>query len=133
MIGAYLGNLDPVLDVPYILVVALTGCLLCLAFRKPGEQLVLTGGKRLWIWMLCFGCVTATMFSMLLAWTPVGSQVISGVQGRYFLPFLPVFLMSLKNDRIVLTGDGNRGILYAMCCVNVYVVLRIYSVVSMRL
>ncbi|MCI8659914.1 MAG: DUF2142 domain-containing protein [Lachnospiraceae bacterium] len=133
MIGAYLGNLDPVLDVPYVLVMALTGLLLCLAFKKPGEPLFLTGGKQLWIWTLCFGCVTATMLSMLLAWTPVDSPVISGVQGRYFLPFLPVFLMSLKNDMLVLTRDKTRGILYTMCCVDAYVILRIYSVVSMRL
>lgn len=133
MIGSYLGNLDLVLDVPYLLVMLLTACLVGLALRKPGETLVLTGGKRLWIWFLCLACAGATLFSMLLALTPLSSQVISGVQGRYFLPFLPVFLMSVKNDRLVLTHDGTRGILYVMCCANAYVLYRIFSVVCMRL
>lgn len=133
MIGAWLGNLDPVLDVPYLLVLLLTGCLVLLALRKPGERLFLTGNARIWIWMLCAGCVGLTMLSMMLAWTPLGSNVISGVQGRYFLPFLPVFLMSLKNDILVLTRERNRKVLYVMCCVNAYVLLRIYGVVSMRL
>lgn len=133
MIGAYLGNLDPVLDVPYVLVMAFTAGLLYLAFRKPGEALVLTGGKRLWVWMLCLSCAGATMLSMLLAWTPLSSQVISGVQGRYFLPFLPVLLMSFKNDTLVLTRDGNRKVLYVMCCGAGYAVLRIFAMVSMRL
>ena len=73
------------------------------------------------------------MLSMLLAWTPIGSKVISGVQGRYFLPFLPVLLMALKNDALVLTRERNRKILYLMCCTDVYVALRLYSIVSMRL
>ncbi len=133
MIGAYLGNLDPVLDVPYVLVMAFTAGLLYLAFRKPGEVLVFTGGKRLWVWVLCLSCIGATMLSMLLAWTPQGSQVISGVQGRYFLPFLPVLLMSFKNDTLVLTRDGNRKVLYGMCCGAGYAALRIFAVVSMRL
>ena len=133
MIGAYLGNLDPVLDVPYVLVMAFTAGLLYLAFRKPGEILVFTGGKRLWVWALCLSCIGATMLSMLLAWTPQGSQVISGVQGRYFLPFLPVLLMSFKNDTLILTRDGNRKVLYGMCCGAGYAALRIFAVVSMRL
>ncbi len=133
MVGAYLGNLDPVLDVPYLLVVLFTACLLLLSLRKPGETLVLTGVKRLWIWFLCLSCIGAIMLSMLLAWTPIGSKVISGVQGRYFLPFLPVLLMALKNDALVLTRERNRKILYLMCCTDVYVALRLYSIVSMRL
>lgn len=133
MIGAYLGNVDPVLDVPYAVVVFFTCGLLGLAFRKPGENLILTGGKRIWIWLVCLVLAGALLFSMLLAWTPIGSKVISGVQGRYFLPFLPVLLMTLKNDTIVLTKNADRSILYLMCCANAYVLLRLFSIVSIRL
>lgn len=132
-IGAYLGNVDLVLDVPYLVILLLTGCLLMLAFRKPGESLVLTGGKRLWIWFLCAACAGATMFSMLLAWTPISSNIICGVQGRYFLPFLPILLLSWKNDFVVLTKNADRSILYLMCCANGYILMRLFSIVSMRL
>lgn len=133
MIGAYLGNLDTVLDVPYLVVALLTGCLLALAFRKPGENVVLTGGRRIWIWVLCLACAGATMLSMLIAWTPVSSLVISGVQGRYFLPFLPVLLLTCKNDFVVLTKNRDRSILYLMCCANAYALMRLFSIVSIRL
>lgn len=133
MIGAYLGNVDQVLDVPYLAVVLLTVSLLLLAFRKPGETLVLTGGKRIWIWLICAACAGVTMLSMLIAWTPISSVIINGVQGRYFLPFLPVFLMSCKNDTLVLTKNPDRMILYVMCCVDAYALLRIFSIVCMRL
>lgn len=133
MIGAYLGNLDPVLDVPYVLVMLFTGCLISLSLRKPGEQLIMTKRSRLWIWVLCLGCAGAAMLSMMLAWTPLSAKVIQGVQGRYFLPFLPVLLMSLKNDTLVLTYERNRKTLYIMCCTNAYILLRLYGIVSMRL
>lgn len=133
MIGAYLGNLDPVLDVPYVLVVLFTLCLLGLALRKPGESLSITGGKRLWVLAVCAGCGAAVMLSMLIAWTPLSSRVINGVQGRYFLPFLPVLLLALKNDWVVLTKERNRSILYLMCCLNGYELLRLYAIVSIRL
>lgn len=133
IIGAYLGNVDTVLDVPYLLVLFFTGSLLLLALRKPGENLVLTGKGRIWIWCLCFLCAGAVMLSMLISWTPISSRIINGVQGRYFLPFLPVLLLTCKNDTLVLTKNPNRVILYLMCCGNAYVALRIYSIVSMRL
>lgn len=133
MIGAYLGNLDVILDVPYLLVVFFTCSLVLLALRKPGESLLLTGGRRIWIWTLCAGCTAALMLSMLIAWTPLSAVVIAGVQGRYFLPFLPVFLMTVKNDLITLTKNVDRSILYLMCCANGYIVLRLFSIVCLRL
>lgn len=133
MIGAYLGNLDEVLEVPYLVVAVFTFGLLELAFRKPGESLNMSGRQRVWVCVVCAGCAAATMASMLIAWTPISSRIINGVQGRYFLPFLPVLLMALKNDTVVLTKNRNRSILYLMCCLNGYVLLRLYSIVSMRL
>lgn len=133
MIGAYLGNGDLVLDVPYLLVMLFTAGLIVLSLRKPGEALVLTGVRRLWIWALCLMCAGAVVMSMLLAWTPLSSRVVSGVQGRYFLPFLPVLLMTVKNDFLVLTKNRDRVVLYLMVCGNLYVVLRIFSTVCMRL
>lgn len=133
MIGSKLGNLDEILNVPYVAVMALTGCLIMLVLRKPGENLVLVKGRRIWILTVCALCTGVTMLSMLIAWTPLSSSVILGVQGRYFLPFLPVFLMACKNDAVVLTKNRNRSILYLMFCINCYVLLRLFSTVSMRL
>lgn len=132
MIGASLGNLDPVLDVPYVVVVTLSLCLLGLAFRKPGENLHFSGCQRVWIGVVCAGCAGLVMLSMLIAWTPLSARVINGVQGRYFLPFLPVLLLALKNNTVVLTKNPNRSILYLMCCLDAYALIRLYSVVSMR-
>lgn len=133
MIGAYLGNLDVVLDVPYLLVVGFSGCLLLLAFKKPSEVIRFSKGQKAWVVFIFSGCIGLTMLSMLIAWTPVSSHVITGVQGRYFLPMLPVVLMVCKNHYIVLAKNYDRAVLFLMFCANSYVLLRLFSIVSMRL
>ena len=70
---------------------------------------------------------------MLLAWTPKSSNMVQGVQGRYMLPLLPVFLFTLKNQKVVRTGTDDRLILYTMMAADVYVILRIFAVVCLRL
>ena len=72
------------------------------------------------------------MFSMLLGWTPVSATMIQGVQGRYLLPLLPMFLLSLKNDKVVRTDWDDRGLLFAMAAMDIYVVLRLFSLVCLR-
>lgn len=134
MIGAYLGQVDQVLDVPYLVVMGLSFCLILLALQRPGEETSYFSVKqRIWIWFLAAAAAGAVMFSMLLAWTPVTSLVISGVQGRYFLPFLPVVLMTLKNRWIICTKNRDKEILFLILWADVFAVLRLFSIVSMRI
>lgn len=132
MLGESLGNMDAVLNTPYVIILAMTFILLMLVFRKPGESLVMGTAHKVWIWFLCFLCLGALMFSMLLAWTPVTSNVINGVQGRYLLPLLPMFLLTFKNDRVVRTDCGDRPLLYLMMVMDLYVIIRIFSIVCLR-
>lgn len=132
LIGGSLGNMDPVLNTPYLVVLALAVLLFMLAARKPGESIRMSGGQRLWVWFLCLLCLGALMFSMLLAWTPVSATTVQGVQGRYLLPLLPVFMLTLKNDRLVRTDCDDRRLLFLMVCLDVYVIVRIFGVVCLR-
>lgn len=132
MIGEALGNRDAVLNTPYFAVLGFTAVLVALALKKPGETNCMTMKNRLWIWFVCLAVLGALMFSMLLAWTPVTSNVIRGVQGRYLLPLLPIFLLTLKNDRVVRTSWDDRPMLFVMAAADIYVILRIFSVVCLR-
>lgn len=133
MLGSRLGNMDEFLNVPYLVLMVFSWCLLELAFQKQGEGIHFLRGQRFWIWMLCAGCAAAAMLSMLIAWTPMSAPFIYGVHGRYFLPFLPVFLMTLKNDLVILTKNRNRSILYLMYVLNAYILLRLFASISMRI
>lgn len=133
ILGESLGNRDPVLNTPYVIILVLTACLVLLALKKPGEEIFMKIKDRLWIWFICLVIFGALMFSMLLAWTPKSSNMVQGVQGRYMLPLLPVFLFTLKNQKVVRTGTDDRLILYTMMAADVYVILRIFAVVCLRL
>ena len=133
LFGSSLGNLDPVLSVPFFVSLVMGACLLLLSLRNAGEALYMKGKQKVWICFLAFACLAALMTAMLVGWTPLSSTVIEGVQGRYLIPVIPFVLMCMKNDRVVRTAGDDRRLIYCMCALDCYVVLRLFSVVSMRL
>jgi len=70
--------------------------------------------------------------SQYLVWTPVGAAVIEGVQGRYFIPFAPLFFLLFYNRRFD-TGRYIRRVHWFITCyvltvltVSSYVILTEY-------
>ena len=72
---------------------------LCLAlFRDTRDRFVLTKSQKyifLVVFLLYF---MAVMISMYLFWTPVGKDVVLGVQGRYFIPVFPVLFYLIASS-----------------------------------
>lgn len=133
LFGGMLGNLDPVLSVPFVVIAGMAVCLALLGTRNAGEALYLGTKQKVWIVFLAAGCLLGLMTAMLIAWTPVSSQVVEGVQGRYLLPVAPFVVMCLKNDRIVRTAGNDDRLIFYICVMDCYVLLRLFSIVSMRL
>lgn len=133
LFGGMLGNLDPVLSVPFLVIVGMGACLVVLSLRNAGEALSMKGWQKFWICFLAFGCLVGLMTAMLIAWTPLSSQVVEGVQGRYLLPVVPFVLMCLKSDKVVRTGGSDERLIFYICAMDCYVVLRLFSIVSLRL
>lgn len=64
--------------------------------------------------------------SMFMSWTPKGSITIAGIQGRYFLPLLPIFLLLFYSKNISLKKDMGRKYMFtavSLQCVAVYGIL----------
>lgn len=133
LLGDCLGNLDPVLSVPFVVGAGMMGCIVLLSIRNAGEALYLNGGQKLWICFLAFVCLCGLMTAMLVGWTPISSVVVEGVQGRYVIPFLPFVLFCMKSDKLVRTDGTDEMLIFAVCALDCYAVLRLFSIVSMRL
>ena len=58
---------------------------------------------------------------MLMSWTPLGSPVVEGVQGRYFLPILPLGLLALRSRSVTLEAPVERILAGGYCLANVLV------------
>lgn len=132
MLGGYLGNLDPDLFVPYFCLLLLWGVLILSAVRRAGEPVVMKAGHKAWIGFLLFLSVVLVFLSMLLGWTPKGFTYITGIQGRYFLPLLPLFLYLLFGGNVTVKRDWSRGLLFLECFVSVYALIRICGVACIR-
>lgn len=69
--------------------------------------------------------ILAIMGLLYLTWTPVGAYGLEGLQGRYFIPFLPLLIVPLQTTAIVVRGDaktrslilaGGAGFMLAFSC-----------------
>lgn len=51
--------------------------------------------------MLCLLLLTGgIILSMYLGWTPTGSYIIEGIQGRYFISFIPLLLFLISSKKV---------------------------------
>ncbi len=64
--------------------------------------------KAVFLAILLSGCLLVTL-ALFVSWTPAGSLTILGIQGRYFLPLLPITLLLFYPNRMLrLDWDANR-------------------------
>jgi uncharacterized membrane protein len=71
-------------------------CLLMTVFKLDGETAAAPKpAKRLLCLLPVLIGIMMLMIGMLVWWTPQGSEVILGIQGRYFIPFIPLALFAV--------------------------------------
>ncbi len=133
LIGAYLGNADMSLDVPYVIVMLLTAGLVILPLKKPDDGWQLCKKDKIVIAAVSIVIFGLLMGSMLIGWTPLSSNVILGVQGRYLLPLLPVMLLLIRCRWISTTKDMSRIVLFLMTACDVFALFRLYSMVCLHI
>ena len=132
MFGAYLGHADDVVGIPYIGFLVLNIGMIFSVFGEakekqlPVKERVLTG-------ISIFFVVFLVLLSMLIAWTPISSEFIEGVSGRYFIPVLLPLLMIFRNNKIVIKDETKRNIIFLFILINAISLLKIFSTVCIRL
>ena len=62
----------------------------------------------------------------MLSYTIWGAEVIEGVQGRYFLPFLPILVLGImRNDTFILKKSINMYLIWGCMILQTYTVQNI--------
>jgi len=74
--------------------------------------------------------VFAVLMSMYLYHTFTTDFFIEGVQGRYFIPFLPLIALVFHNKLLVLTKDLDNYIIFAFCFFNLLYMVRTFAIAS---
>ena len=63
--------------------------------------------------------VTTGLLTMMLAWTSDTSELIQGIQGRYFLPLVMLPLICLDNRILILRRNPDKAVLIAGLAMHV--------------
>lgn len=102
LVGGKLGWLNT--EIPDYLVYGFWLLLLVAAVQAMGEKRHMKAKDRLFAAGLCAVTALAVFGVFLLTWTAAGAEHMDGVQGRYFLPLLPVLLLSLQSEKLQRQG-----------------------------
>lgn len=132
MFGAYLGHADDVVGIPYIGFLVLNIGMIFSVFGEAKEKQLLVK-ERVLIGISIFFVIFLVLLSMLIAWTPISSEFIEGVSGRYFIPVLLPLLMICRNNKIAIKDETKRNIIFMFILINAISLLKIFSTVCIRL
>ncbi|KJU85094.1 conserved hypothetical protein, membrane [Candidatus Magnetobacterium bavaricum] len=90
------------LDTPMPASIVYSYCLLLvtLSFVDRDKRYVIPKVKKILIFTIMMSTILAIITIGYLFWVPVGADSINGIQGRYFLPVLPLLMLLLYNTKI---------------------------------
>jgi len=93
-----LGWLNVSLPIWYYSFMAIT--VLCMAFFEHSENIVVKLKNKLLFLLVVIITIVLICTISYLTWTPVGQNTIDGLQGRYFIPILPLVFVLFYNRRL---------------------------------
>ncbi|MBQ7860213.1 MAG: DUF2142 domain-containing protein, partial [Faecalibacterium sp.] len=100
------------------------------ATLQQGQSPVHVGWRRLWGVLIFVGVVGATVLACIM-WTPINYTVIFGVQGRYFLPALPLLAAALQTRTVRLQRPLDHWLVFGTVSVDILIVLNVYRLMAL--
>lgn len=130
--GGILGEviLSPV-HINWLFVVAVMVIVYLTTVKKEDEILQYKGGRKWWATLVALG-VVALFCTACITWTPVNYETVFGIQGRYFMPVLPLLIMALSNENITLKKNIDRILLFALAVVNILIILDGFTIIALN-
>lgn len=128
MLGRVLGWLDQNLKMPQMYYWSLVILLLGHFVSVDGESKVFRRGNKLWMVVLIAAIFLLVLTSMLLSHTPISQAHVHGVQGRYFLPILPMIgLVVFKDGGLVIKKDRQKFLSAAYAVFHVLLMAQLFG------
>ena len=130
MIASPLGWVD--FTLPFMVVGGIVVLLLFCCFNGQ-EKYQFKKREKVWLFLLWGVMAFLVMLTMLLSYTYIESDIIIGVQGRYFLPILLLFLLCIQNKKIVLEAKGiERYVPLTMVAIHTYIIWNVSTKIVCR-
>ncbi|MGI5959032.1 MAG: DUF2142 domain-containing protein [Massiliimalia sp.] len=110
-------KMSPFLMIVFGVWILLTG------IRPLKEEQKMTAGVKWWVALLALGCFGIVLLGMAIGWTPNTYEIIQGVQGRYFLPFLPLLLLLVRGSWLNLSKNADGVIIFSGLWIQLLTIL----------
>jgi len=132
MIGAELGWLE--ISINKIVINVFSALAVLGAFKTRIEEKSLLLRDRIQFPIIFMIVALGTAVIMFVSWTAVGSWDIIGLQGRYFLPVWPLFLLFAARwpKPVRPRWLYDRNLVLAACCLHVFVLISAYLYIAGR-
>ena len=131
MLGGSLGWFQANLIAPHWENGVMLAVLLIGLFRSGDDESALDRVPRIVFCLAAFTGAAAIVLTMWVSWTFHTDTFINGVQGRYLLPFLPVFLMGLRSRKVLIPERMAPSILLVSSSFACFYWAQIYYVVAL--
>ena len=132
VVGTRLGEIILVdLQASWIWFIAIIVLLYLSVIPVKGTKQLHTPLNRL-LGVLVFILVTGATVAACIMWTPINYETIFGIQGRYLIPALPLFITALGWKGIQLVKPVDKALLYTIVPVNIFVILNVFMIMTSR-
>lgn len=132
MVGQYPGSLDMAIGIYTSLIVVFSVLAALCGVRVVGEEPVYDRRTGVIALMVIGVMIAVTELAMAVGWTPNTSDVIQGVQGRYYLCILPLVLLLIQKTGLTVKKDISYPLLFGILVTNVLTFMRIMERISYR-
>jgi len=132
MIGSDLGWIE--IRISKIAIQAFLALSVVGAFKAAASEKSLLTRDRIEFPAIFLIAALGTAIVMYVSWTPEGSWNIMGLQGRYFLPVWPLFLLFAARWKAPVRPAwlSDRNLVLAACCLHVFVLVSAYLFITGR-
>ena len=99
---------------------------------KENEKVLIKNWQKSLMMVISVCLLGVITLSLLLDFTPLNAEMVMGIQGRYFIPFLPIMVFCLRNSIIVLKKSIDKYLIVGIYFLNYLTIWRIFETVVAR-
>lgn len=85
---------------------------------------------RIFVGVIMLATYLLVIVLLMMDFTPKGADAVIGVQGRYFLPALPLIVLLLRNNKLSIKNDPDRNVVFASAYLNIFAVSSLFLTVA---
>lgn len=127
MLGSSLSWLT--IGIPRWIIAIIEVVFVLVALANPNESFVFSLKNKVIMFGIAILLILAVCMSMFIGWTPISSDVILGVQGRYFIPIVPLFVFLIRNNTIITKVDYSEYLIATIVFMHFFVLNSVIGVV----